>query len=125
MEIESGVFCCPNCGNDELWYSKWQNRIIDGEKKWIFLGSYRKPIILAPDFKTYTRSWMTALETPWYLPEFYQEPEKCWKKLEVLQKKNGMIFFVNLVVGNVNFLLTNLPILLKSKKLKNKITSEL
>ena len=46
MEVESGVFVCPNCGNDELWYSKWQNKIIDGEKKWIFWGSYKKPIII-------------------------------------------------------------------------------
>ena len=79
-ETESGIFVCPYCGNDELWYSKWQNRIIDGEKKWIFLGSYKKPIMLAPDYKTYYSSWMTALATPWYLPQFYQEPEKCWEK---------------------------------------------
>ena len=44
------------------------------------LGTYKKPIILAPDYKTYTRSWMTALETPWFLPQFYQESEKCWKE---------------------------------------------
>ena len=80
MEEESGDLCCPNCGNGELWYSKWQSRTKEGEKKYILWGSYKKPITLAPDFKTYYGSWMTALETPWYLPEFYQEPEKCWEK---------------------------------------------
>ena len=79
MDVESGILICPKCGNDNLWYTKWQRREKDGVKKWILWGVYKKPVILAPDFKTYYGSWKSAIETPWFLPEFYQTPEKCWE----------------------------------------------
>ena len=103
MEIESGVFICPKCGCDELWYSKWQSKIIDGEKKWIIWGAYKKPIILAPDFKTYYGSWMTAEETPSFLPQFYQEPEKCWAEKGGSTEKEWNEFFGKFGCWNCQF----------------------
>ena len=81
-------------------------------KKNGFFGDHKKkPIILPPDFKAYTHSWMTALATPWFYLNFIKNQKNAGKKLEDQLKKNGMIFLKDLDAGNVSFLLLILLIL--------------